>query len=213
MASLSGYIAVACGVLAIAILAHYLWAKPPLDLRNKLWLFLGLGILPAIASGTGTAKGLHDATERRFCGSCHVMDAHVADASDPHSTSLAARHGRNPYFGGENCYVCHADYGMFGYALTKLNGMKHVYEYYLGGYRQMSLDEAVSKIHLYKPYDNNNCMQCHSGTLQLWQQVPEHASMLSDLQQNRVSCASGGCHGYAHPFSKQDATAALDHTP
>jgi cytochrome c-type protein NapC len=207
--SLIGSTALVSGVLAIAILAHYLLARPPLDLRNKLWLLLGLGLLPAITAGASTAQGLQDSTERKFCGSCHVMQAHVDDANDMQSTSLASRHGRNPNFGDRNCYVCHANYGMFGYALTKVNGMRHVWEYYVGGYAELSLEEALTKIHLYKPYSNQNCMQCHSGTLESWQRVPEHMPLLTDLQQNRVSCASGGCHGYAHPFSKPAAAAEL----
>lgn len=202
MPSLIGSVAIVSALLALAILAHHLWAKPVLNLRSKLWLLLGLGLLPAISAGASTAENLHAATERKFCGSCHVMQAHVDDAGDLHSSSLAARHGRNPYFGDQNCYVCHADYGMFGYALTKMNGMKHVYEYYFGGYSAMTLQQALDKIHLYKPYDNKNCMECHSGTLDIWRKVPEHVALLSDLQSNRVSCASGGCHGHAHPFSK-----------
>jgi len=31
---------------------------------------------------------------------------------------------------------------MYGYALTKLGGMGHVYHYYLGGYREMTAEEA-----------------------------------------------------------------------
>ena len=44
-------------------------------------------------------------------------------------------------FGPENCYTCHANYGMFGTVKTKLGGMRHVYEYVFH-YRNMPLDEA-----------------------------------------------------------------------
>ena len=203
--SLLGTLSLGSALAATVILAVHLWRRPPLDLRSKLWLLLGLGALPAVAAASNTAAGIKTTTEREFCGSCHVMSRHVADTNDPGSQTLAARHARNPFFGEQACYVCHADYGMLGYPTTKLNGMRHVYEYYLGGFRSMTLDSALPKIHLYKPYDNTNCRQCHTGTLAQWKQTPEHTSLQAELGQNRVSCASAGCHGYAHPFTKPDA--------
>ncbi|MGE0328807.1 MAG: hypothetical protein AB7S68_41210, partial [Polyangiaceae bacterium] len=113
-----------------------------------------------------------------------------------------ARHSRTPFFGDRSCYVCHADYGMYGYAMTTAGGMRHVYEYYLGGYKDMTLEEAEKKIHLRKPSDNTNCRQCHTTTASVWRSVPDHISLSAELASNRVSCTSAGCHGYAHPFSK-----------
>ena len=97
---------------------------------------------------------------------------------------------------------------MLGYPLTKLNGMRHVYMYYIAGWRNLSPEESQAKIHLVKPYDNTNCRQCHSGTLDDWSSVAEHVALEEELQRNTVSCASGGCHGYAHPFSKPDGERA-----
>jgi nitrate/TMAO reductase-like tetraheme cytochrome c subunit len=188
------------------ILVRYLIKKPPLDLRMKLVMLLGLGVLPAVSAGASTVAGMEETTHRRFCGSCHVMDGHYDDSSDPKSQSLAARHSRNPFFGDRSCYVCHADYGMYGYILTKAGGMGHVYHYYLSGYREMTLEEAEKNIHLAKPYDNTNCRQCHTGTVHNWQKRADHRSLEAELRANKVSCASAGCHGYAHPFSKQQAS-------
>lgn len=187
---------------AAAILISYLVKRPPLDLRVKLWLLLGLGVFPALAAASSTVAGMQATTERQFCGSCHVMAAHYDDASDPASQSLAARHSRNPFFGDRSCYVCHADYGMYGYAMTKAGGLRHVYLYYLGGFSDMTLEEALKNIHLVKPYDNLNCRQCHTTTLHDWRRVPDHESLAAELESNEVSCASAGCHGYAHPFTK-----------
>jgi cytochrome c-type protein NapC len=61
----------------------------------------------------------------------------------------------------------------------------------------------VQTITLNKPYDNKNCRQCHTTGLQDWKRVPEHAALARELAENSVSCASAGCHGYAHPFSKK----------
>ena len=192
----------AAGIAAI-ILLRFLIKRPPLTLEWKLWLAVGLGVLPAISAGASTVEGMERTTHRSFCGSCHVMDAHYDDAADPKSQSLAARHSRNPSFGDRSCYVCHADYGMHGYVITKMGGMGHVYHYYLGGYGSMPLEQFVAEIHLAKPYDNTNCRQCHTGTAHVWNRVPEHRALEAELAANKVSCASAGCHGFAHPFTKE----------
>lgn len=197
-----GYVALASAACAIAILAYFLAKRPPLDLRMKLWLLFGLGVFPALTAATSTVAGMERTTEREFCGSCHVMDAHFEDTSDPNAQSLAARHSRNAHFGANSCYVCHADYGMYGYPLTKLGGMRHVYFYYFGGYDKLTLEEAKREIHLAKPYDNLNCRQCHTTTARGWKDVPDHQSLQKELAANQVSCASAGCHGFAHPFTK-----------
>jgi len=131
------------------------------------------------------------------------MEPWTADSSDVSSTTLAARHARNPTFGGHSCYVCHADYGMYGTLTTKIGGMRHVYEYVLGGYHRMSIDEFVRTIHIKQPYPNSNCMQCHSTLTSGFLDEPDHAGMVDELRRGDVGCASDGCHGPAHPFSKE----------
>jgi nitrate/TMAO reductase-like tetraheme cytochrome c subunit len=196
------YVGLASALLAASILVFYLLRRPALDLRWKLWLFMGLGVLPAVAALASTVAGMERTTHREFCGSCHVMEAHFDDAIAAQSQSLAARHSRNPYFGEHSCYVCHADYGMYGYPLTKLGGMRHVYMYYLGGYDELTLEQAKRQIHLVKPYENLNCRQCHTTTARGWRDIPDHKSLEKELFSNQVSCASAGCHGFAHPFTK-----------
>lgn len=208
----TGIVALSTAAVAATIIVVYLVKKPVLNVAVKLWLLVGLAVLPAIVAASSTASGMHRTTERSFCGSCHVMEGHYEDASNPASQSLAARHSRNPFFGGESCYVCHADYGMYGYALTKLGGMRHVYEYYLGGYHRMTLAEAERVIRLRKPYDNHNCRQCHTTTAKVWKSVPDHVSLATELDRNAVSCVSAGCHGYAHPFTKPAPVAASPST-
>jgi nitrate/TMAO reductase-like tetraheme cytochrome c subunit len=203
-----GLAALVSAAAGAAIIVVYLVRRPPLDLKVKLWLGMALGVLPGLTAVTSTTAGMQRTSTRQFCGSCHVMDAHFADASTPGSQSLAARHSRNPFFGDRSCYVCHADYGMFGYIMTKKAGLGHVYEYYIGGYKQKTLTEALNVITLNKPYDNANCRQCHTTTLRDWSRVPEHTALERELADNRVSCVSAGCHGYAHPFSKKDGARA-----
>jgi nitrate/TMAO reductase-like tetraheme cytochrome c subunit len=198
-----GTLALASAALAIGLLVHQLVARPRLTLATRLKLLLGLAVFPFLSSVATTGWGMQRTTERKFCGSCHVMSTHLEDAEDPTSRSLASRHARNPMFGGSACYVCHADYSMFGYPLTKLTGMSHVYYYYLGGYKDWSLTRFHEEVRVAKPYPNANCQQCHSGALASFQEVKEHRAMDQELRSNRVSCASPGCHGVAHPFSKR----------
>jgi nitrate/TMAO reductase-like tetraheme cytochrome c subunit len=194
-------ITLAAAAAAAVILVRYLVLAPRLDLRVKLLLFLGLGVLPAISAGASTVAGMEATTHRSFCGSCHVMSAHFDDATDPSSQSLAARHSRNPFFGDRSCYVCHADYGMYGYVLTKAGGMRHVY-LYLTEYRKMPIEEAKRSIRIRQPVPNANCMYCHTTTAPRWLAVGDHASSLEAVRSGTVGCASAGCHGYAHPMTK-----------
>jgi cytochrome c-type protein NapC len=193
-------VALGLAMLSALILLTYLIGRPALVRVTKIWLLLGLGVLPMGAAFAGNVQGFEATKERSFCGSCHLMSLHREDSDDPASRSLAARHARNAMFGSENCYVCHADYGMFGTIVTKAGGMRHVWMN-LTAFRGTSLDEAKKTIHLREPWKmNSNCMQCHSTRDPLWLKVADHGSTLDDVRAGRVSCASEGCHGLAHPF-------------
>jgi NapC/NirT cytochrome c family protein len=186
--------------LSAIILVGYLVVRPPLVRATKLWLLLGLGVFPIGAAFAGNVQGFEATKDRVFCGSCHVMALHRADSDDRASGSLASRHARNAMFGYENCYVCHADYGMFGTILTKAGGLRHVW-LYLTEYRQTPVEEAKKTIHLREPSKmNGNCMQCHSTDDTLWLKVPDHRASVDDTRAGRLGCASEGCHGLAHPF-------------
>lgn len=195
-------LAVASAVIATLLIAWFLLRRPPLVATTKVLLLLGIGVFPIATAGTGNLIGYEESKSRAFCGSCHVMEPWVQDSLDPGSTTLAAQHARNPSFGGHNCYACHADYGMFGTIVTKLAGLRHVYEYN-AHFRSLSLEQAMPLIHLRGTYPNRNCMQCHSTRLPGWSEVPDHAGLADEARVGSVSCASPGCHGPAHPFSKE----------
>jgi cytochrome c-type protein NapC len=195
-------VALVCAAIAATLLVAYLVVRPPLVGTTKVWLLFALGVFPIGAAFAGNVQGFERTKARTFCGSCHVMTPHAGDSSDPGSASLASRHARNALFGDDSCYACHADYGMYGTVVTKLGGMRHVWKYYAGGYRSMPLDEAKASIRLVKPFPNASCMQCHSTQGEIWQKVPDHRASLDEVRAGRVSCASGGCHGFAHPFTK-----------
>ncbi len=192
-------IALACALGSAAILVFYLAFHPPLVRATKVALLVGLGILPIGAAFSGNVQGFEATRERRFCGSCHVMVQHRADSDDPTSGSLSARHARNAMFGSANCYMCHANYGMFGTVVTKAGGLRHVWME-LTAYRNTTVEESKKTITLRDPQDmNGNCMQCHSTRDTLWLAVADHRSSLVDTRAGRIACASAGCHGFAHP--------------
>jgi cytochrome c-type protein NapC len=195
--------ALSCAALAAALLVAYVVIRPDLVGLTKVWLLVAIGVLPVTVAVIGNVEGFEATKERTFCGSCHVMTPHANDSNDPTSASLASRHARNALFGSENCYACHADYGMYGTVVTKLGGMRHVW-LYVTEYRNTPIESAKQTIHLVKPYPNENCMQCHSTRLDLWSREKDHKSSLDDVRAGRVSCASAGCHGYAHPFWKTE---------
>jgi cytochrome c nitrite reductase small subunit len=199
-------IALVCAVMSAIIVVGYLVVHPPLVRTTKLFLFFGLGILPIGAAFSGNVQGFEATRERRFCGSCHVMDLHRADSDDPASGSLAARHARNAMFGSANCYVCHANYGMFGTVVTKAGGMRHVWMQ-LTRYRNVSAEEAKKTVTLREAGEmNGNCIQCHSTKDTLWLAVADHRSSVDDTRAGRIACASAGCHGLAHPFFQAPGT-------
>jgi nitrate/TMAO reductase-like tetraheme cytochrome c subunit len=189
------------GAAALLLLWFLLW-RPTLTRVTKVVLLFAIGVLPIGTATTGNYAGFEATKARSFCGSCHVMTPYSNDSGDPHSTTLAARHARNAMFGEENCYACHADYGMFGTIKTKLGGLRHIY-LYVTEYRNTPLSEARETIHIRSPFKNSTCMHCHSTQNPDWNAVKEHASLVDRVRDGSVSCASEGCHGPAHPFSKQ----------
>lgn len=183
---------------AAAILLWFLVRRPALVWQTKVLLLFGLGAFPILAAGTGNIAGFEETKTRTFCGGCHVMVPYTDDAADPASQTLASRHSRNANFGKKSCYACHADYGMYGAVTTKINGLRHVYHYYLE-YRSLPLSEALPRLATYEPYPNANCMQCHSTRTPVWENNSEHASLTEEVRSGEVSCASAACHGPPHP--------------
>ena len=188
-------VALACAACATLIIVWYLVRRPPLGRLTKVLLLLGLGLLPVMVALTGNIAGYEYTLSRPFCGSCHVMGPYLRDAQDPSSQSLAAIHSRNHRFGENSCYMCHADYSMFGAITTKLNGMKHLY-YYITEYANTGPNgEGGPTIHMYKPFNNGMCMQCHSTEAKLY--VDTHKEQLEQIRAGDMQCID--CHSEVHP--------------
>ncbi len=187
---------------AAVLLLWFLFRRPKLTRATKIILLFGIGVLPLMTAANGHVAGYQAMNTRNFCGSCHVMTPYKEDSENPQSPGLAARHGRNAAFGDENCYTCHADYGMFGTITTKIGGLRHVYEYTFN-FHMLSLEEALPKIHIRAPFPNSTCIRCHSTENPLWNKIGEHASTLVEIRAGTTSCASASCHNAAHPFSHE----------
>lgn len=189
---LINYTALAFAAASALILLVYLVRRPPLTRAVRVWLFAGLGPLPITAAMIGNYSNMEVTKDREFCGSCHVMIPYTNDAANPKSSGLAALHSRNPWFGEQSCYTCHADYGMFGLVVTKIGGMHHVYDYYTQDWDA----PGHRPPQLYKPYPNASCKQCHAQSST--REPMEHKVHKEGIASGKVGCGKAGCHGPPH---------------
>lgn len=196
------WLSLAAAAGATFIILWFLVKRPALSVAVKLALLFGIAVLPIGSAVSGNIVGFSVSTQRTFCASCHVMEPWTEDSANRLSDTLASAHARNPWFGKKNCYTCHTNYGMFGTVATKAAGLKHVFVYFMK-HRNTPLDEALQAIEIYEPFQNQACMQCHSTEAPAWDDVPDHKGATDDVRAEEVSCASEGCHGPAHPYSKE----------
>ena len=66
----------------------------------------------------------------------------------------------------------------------------------------MPLEESKRNIRIVEPFPNDNCIGCHTTQAPRWKAIGDHASTLREVGEGTLSCASPGCHGYAHPTTK-----------
>lgn len=167
-----------------------------LDGRIKEFLVVPMVVLPLIIVFLGFSYGLEDSKSVSSCGSCHVMEAHVADLRNPASDTLAATHFKNRYILDDHCYTCHADYGMFGSVSAKLDGVRHVMHNTFGTYE--------TPIKIAKPYPNLRCLGCHGESQKFLKSEGHPPEDQPALMKGEVSCLD--CHGPAHPPSQKQAS-------
>jgi cytochrome c-type protein NapC len=199
---------------SVLIIVWYLVKRPPLGRLAKVLLFLGLGVFPLGVALLGNIAGYEYTKTRQFCGSCHVMGPYVRDAGEPGSKSLASAHGRNKWFGHDNCYTCHADYGMFGAVTTKITGLKHLFHYVTeyaatgpdgeGGkpiklYKRQDLEAKRITEEQFTKYMNGVCKQCHSASNPIWYETGAHAGVADSLRADTSACID--CHSDIHPLA------------
>ncbi len=169
------------GVVTLPILAFY-----------KLLALAGLFAVPVATVGVANYHVFDGVKEVRACNTCHVMTPMVTDMHDPNSTTLAARHYNHKWIPKQQCFNCHADYGMSGSLEAKGDGYRHLARYTSGLYTEPIVFRGV--------FNNHNCLTCHAST-EKFETVASHNTVRVRLEANRMSCLN--CHGKAHPSREQ----------
>lgn len=91
------------------------------------WLLVAEGLVPVMVAFLAFAHGLERSATVTACASCHVMTSFVEDLRNLKSETLAAIHFKHRYIQENQCYTCHADYGLGGTLKAKLDGLGHVW--------------------------------------------------------------------------------------
>jgi cytochrome c-type protein NapC len=178
-------IAVSCILLAIIIGRPSVTASR----EGKMLAFIAFFVLPTVCGLWGASEHFERSKQTSFCLSCHIMEPWGRSLYVDDPAHLAAAHFQNHRVPpDEACYTCHADYAMYGTIPTKLNGLHHVWVQYMG--------TPMQPIHLYKPFNNRECLHCHEGSRSF--QDPMHVAMMDTLTSNQLSCVSSGCHDTVH---------------
>lgn len=168
--------------------------RPALTLARggKILAFLALFISPLLITWIGTSAHLENSKSTAFCLSCHVMEPYGQSLKLDGGGHLPAVHYQNNLIRREDaCFTCHTTYTLFGDVRAKLNGMKHVYVYYLG--------TVPEKIELYGKYRNRECLHCHSGA-RSYEESEFHQPILADIASDQTSCLE--CHELVHDVGK-----------
>ncbi len=162
---------------------------------------IGLFVCPLVLFPIGNFATFETSKRVEFCHSCHTaMDPYVADMESPQSRTLAARHFVNRYIQDDQCYACHADYGLFGAAKAKVRGLRHLY-YWIEGAPTALGDEQIAH---YGPYKNSLCLTCHAGSkrfLEVKNGVHRDVARelaTTDPATGKPARACLQCHGPAH---------------
>lgn len=184
------------GVSLLLILVVVIWPSITASRQGKAIAFIALFIVPVVAAGVGASEHIERSEQTQFCLSCHIMEPYGRTLYVDDSSYIPAAHFQNHRIPPDRaCFTCHTDYAMFGTIRAKLEGLHHVYVYWFG--------TPMHPIRLYHPYNNRECLHCHSGA-RSFEDDPTHAAMMSDLKSNKLSCTSSGCHDTYHPVEKLD---------
>ena len=125
--------------------------------RARIVHLLSLAILPLLMLPFANFTVVEYTKQINFCGSCHLaMQPYLDDMLQPAHQSLSALHYQDrftPTQAGTECYSCHADYGVHGTFVVKLQGLHDAYSYMMGNY--------TLPIKLLRPLSDDMCLKCH----------------------------------------------------
>ena len=194
MLPISIVVALAAGAAIVALLRAGAVALAAQRV-GRIVLLVGLVGIPVLLSAGNLSYGVAESSQTRFCLSCHEMQRYGKSLFVDDKQALSAVHYQNRLVERDStCYSCHKDYGLFGDAKAKLNGLRHVWAHYVRG--------VPEKITLYKPYPNANCLHCHDDARRFVENPP-HRPVLDALTAGSLSCLA--CHRVAHDLKKVDA--------
>jgi cytochrome c-type protein NapC len=182
-------LAIAVSIALVAVIV--LFPSITRQAGGRVLAFFPLFVLPIIAAALGGYYHLENSKRTSFCLSCHTMAEHGRSLLVDDANYLAAQHYQNARVPkDEACYTCHKDYTMYGDLTAKMRGLRHLYVYYIAG--------EPAQLHLYQPYNNRECLQCHEGARSFEEAETHNADpdILPALKSNQVSCLS--CHDTVH---------------
>ena len=188
------YVLIGVSILMVAFVV----ARPVITVTRggKQLAFVVLFVLPVVVAFMGAAEQMRRTEQTEFCLSCHVMEPYGRSLRVDDPTYLPAGHFQNGRIPREQaCYTCHTDYVLYGTALTKIRGLRHVYAQYVSG--------AQNPIRLYSPYNNRECLHCHAGARSFEEGAVHNAdpSIMASIKSNELSCVSSGCHANVHDIA------------
>jgi nitrate/TMAO reductase-like tetraheme cytochrome c subunit len=155
--------------------------------RVKWLLLFVLGVFPALLVMATATLSFQRAETLSFCSSCHTMTPWVMDLKNSQSKAIAPMHYRNRFILHNQCYTCHVDYDFMGPVNAKVDGVRHIVAYYTG----IGMHNPIK---LYKPFPNNNCLQCHGASAQFQSQT--HIAVMDQIKANSMGCVT--CHNPIH---------------
>ncbi len=177
-------------VLVLAVVARPQATRQP---SGRILAFVAIFLLPALALWMGVDAHVEQAKQRSFCLSCHVMEPYGKSLYVDDDEYVPAAHFQNNRVSREKaCYTCHTSYALFGDVESKLRGLRHLMVYYSG-----SLPDTIR---LYTPYNNRECLHCHSGARRFEKHRNHHEAdtTMAAIKANRLSCMTSGCHDVIH---------------
>lgn len=173
--------------LTIGLIA-LIYVRPSLTRTQggKILAFIALFVLPVVSVRSGFLLHYEATKSTSFCLSCHVMEPYGESLLAADENYLPAAHFQNGRVDRKQaCFTCHTQYTLFGDMKAKMNGLKHLLVYYSG--------RTPDEIELYSPYNNRECLYCHTGGRR-FEELHEYD--MDTLTSNERTCME--CHGSSH---------------
>lgn len=189
---LIAFVAVLLCAITIILIAYKLVfiRRDPVGITTR-WIFLIVfAILTPLIYFISFGIGVEKSKPVEFCNSCHVMNSYVENLKDPDSEHIASLHYQYRWIADKQCYTCHSDYGLFGAAGAKYDGIMHILHYYVLGY--------PDELHIKGTYNNERCLFCHAPVIS-YQDIEEHEEYAEEIKSSEQSCFGMDCHVSPHP--------------